>query len=164
MLYSELKSWFEENMNDLPETLYGDFIYYPNVKASAKRAISTVENHIQKHGTKGIRNFALPSAAKANLQTLFEKLKDPDKWNVEKPEKFNGKSTIFKFESKKAGSSDHKPKETKRTLEHLAIIEGCGASVDYDQKIITLQSGLPMHVRKSLEFVKKKGFITEKSK
>jgi hypothetical protein len=158
MLFPELKEFFESA--ELPKTLDGGFIYYNDVKASAERAIRTIERHIEKHGTKGIRRSALPSAARANLQTLFDLLQDRSKWNVEKPEKFN--SPYHKMKLQSSGNTiETKPKETKKTLEHLRNLEQFGAVIDYNQRIIR-HSGLPTHTRKAVEFVKKKGFLTEK--
>lgn len=79
--YSEIKAWFETNMDQLPETLDGECKYYRTVAWTAQLYIDTVEREKEKWGDQ-IKKSTLAKAAKANLVTMWKDLQDPEAWNL----------------------------------------------------------------------------------
>ena len=82
--YSELKAWFMENMETLPETMLCEIGYYLDVKWTAKLLISVIDERIKTLGpeigkSKSARN------SKNNLFMLYHYLQNKNNWNKKLP-------------------------------------------------------------------------------
>lgn len=84
--YSEIRSYFVENMQNLPNTLDGETKYYMDVKFTANLWIEQIDNAIKEMKSKGmpIHRSAIAVSGKNNLITLYNDLQDIDAWNQPK--------------------------------------------------------------------------------
>lgn len=79
--YSEIKSWFLENWNDLPDNLRGGHKYYMDVKSTAKIYMNQIE-HILSTDPKRIKSNKIAISAKRNLLEMYHDLQDRSQWNL----------------------------------------------------------------------------------
>lgn len=79
--YAEIKKWYEENMDKLPETLDGLCKYYKDVKFTAKLHMQNIASEAEKWGPE-IKKSKIAKAAKYNLIDLWKDLQDPEAWNL----------------------------------------------------------------------------------
>ena len=82
--YSELKSWFMENMETLPDTMLCEIGYYLDVKWTAKLLISVIDKKIFDLGPKANQSHNAKQA-KNRLFTLYFHLQNKDNWNKSLP-------------------------------------------------------------------------------
>lgn len=82
--YGKIKSWFEQNMKELPKTLEGQGKYYLDLPWTVRQYIEQVDYELIKQGSK-INRSKPARAAKGNLVTIFQSLKDPTAWNLALP-------------------------------------------------------------------------------
>ena len=83
--FKELKNWFEENMDILPETLDSECIYYNDVKFTVKLYISNVLSEGERLGVKNIKRSAVANSSKGNLYRLYVDLQKVDNWEADRP-------------------------------------------------------------------------------
>tara|TARA_R110002126_G_scaffold93089_2_gene220719 strand:+ start:2966 stop:3271 length:306 start_codon:yes stop_codon:yes gene_type:complete len=82
--FNEIKEWFEENAEMLPDTLDNGYIYYRNVKFTAELYIFQIESEINRLG-KDIRKSAIAKSGKNNLYNLYLALHNVSDWDKPLP-------------------------------------------------------------------------------
>jgi len=81
--YKDLKKWFEDNMDQMPETLdaiEGFGIYYKDVKFTINAYIDQVDAEISKPNFNP-KESILANTGKYRLFWLYKDLQDKTKWN-----------------------------------------------------------------------------------
>jgi hypothetical protein len=93
--FTQIKTWFESNYNELPKTLQGDGIFYTDVAFTADRYIDLVIHRMMKLMKDGadIRKDRLAKSNKNNLLNLYKDLQNREQWNkkLTKLNKFSNK-------------------------------------------------------------------------
>jgi hypothetical protein len=89
--FTQLKTWFESNRNELPNTLQGDGVFYINVKHTADIIIQKVEHRISVCDKPAKDRIAI--SEKNQLFKLYQDLQNREEWNKPLPKlnKFSNK-------------------------------------------------------------------------
>ena len=76
--YEQLREWFIERWDLLPDTLDGQFMYYPNVQQSAWCYMDKIDIELQTHG----KATKLAKQTKTKLKWLYDALLDESMHNA----------------------------------------------------------------------------------
>lgn len=98
MNFKTIKKYFEENRNDLPNTLDLGHIYYRNVKGSVDIHIHQIETEVKRQRDRGfkVEETILISTSINHLLKIHDGLQDPSKCNTPRTER----KDVFKYISK----------------------------------------------------------------
>lgn len=83
-LFSDLKKWFEDNVEYMPTTLDVTGKYYRDVKGTANIWISQISSEAKKYAEqkRNIKDSSIARSGKINLKNLYKELQDFDGWDV----------------------------------------------------------------------------------
>ena len=89
--FTELKTWFEANRNELPNSLQGQGVFYPDVRKTVDIIISKIEHRLSVCAKPSEDKIA--KAEKNNLIRLYNELQNLEEWNKKLPRlgKFSNK-------------------------------------------------------------------------
>jgi len=82
---SEIKEWYNQNIDLLPETLDSECRYYSNVKNTVEIYFHRIEAEIKRLGVENIKRSAVAISAKKNLYVLYLDLQFIENWNAPRP-------------------------------------------------------------------------------
>ena len=82
---SEIKKWYDENIEFLPNTLESEFKYYSNLKETIDLYFYQIKEEIKRLGAENIKKSSIAVSAKKNLFTIYLDLQNIEKWDAPRP-------------------------------------------------------------------------------
>tara|TARA_R110000803_G_scaffold57812_2_gene115893 strand:- start:1094 stop:1411 length:318 start_codon:yes stop_codon:yes gene_type:complete len=83
-LYSDLRKWFLDNMDEFPKKLEAGHVYYYDVKFTANNYLVEIEREIERFGYDNMRYSPIAGARKKMLFELYKQLQVKENWEKEK--------------------------------------------------------------------------------
>jgi hypothetical protein len=77
-LYKDIKEWFEQNKDELPETLDAETMYFGSPKHQVEMWIYQIDYALHKHG----KPNETAKVAKDGLKKMYRALQNKSNWNV----------------------------------------------------------------------------------
>lgn len=82
---SEIKNWYDENIEILPNTLDSECKYYNDLKFTIESYFNQINAEINRLGIENIKGSSVAISAKRNLYDMYLDLQNTEKWNAPRP-------------------------------------------------------------------------------
>ena len=154
MKFKDLKQWYQANKGNLPITLDAGHIFYNDFRKTFLGYIHIVEHNVKQFGGWNASRMRGVQAAVNNLENMVLHAEYSGKWNVQPKEKI-----IFQRDT---AAKDPGPNHHERN--HINILGENDIFVCMKNKSISYSSeSTPNECKKSIEFFKKKGYLSQRA-
>jgi len=82
---SEIKKWYDQNIEILPNTLDSECKYYIDLKFTIESYFHQINSEIDRLGIENIKRSVIAISAKRNLYTMYLDLQNIENWNAPRP-------------------------------------------------------------------------------